>query len=142
MTTLEVRPGTKEPWEMTKKEYESSPYAKNKSYDVAVETWKDEGRKITPAYGKEPWDMSLPEFTKALNDGLVPPLGKMSGSEIIKDYDRYGRNKAQHRWAIKYALKEGKLTSEKYAEFHEKEYGPLDEFMPEIAEKQPVASEI
>jgi len=132
-----VKPGAKEPWEMTKKEYESSPYAKNKSYDVAVETWKDEGRKITPAYGKEPWDMSLPEFTKALNDGLVPPLGKMSGSEIIKDYDRYGRNKTQHRWAIKYALKEGKLTPEKYAEFHEKEYGPLDEFMPGIADKQP-----
>ena len=139
---LKAKPGAKEPWKMTKKEYESSPYAKNKSYDVAVETWKDEGRKITPAYGKEPWDMSLPEFTKALNDGLVPPSGKMSGSEIIKDYDRYGKNKTQHRWAIKYALKEGKLTPEKYAEFHEKDYGPLDEFMPEIAEKQPVASEI
>ncbi|MCK4525987.1 hypothetical protein KAW18_01345, partial [candidate division WOR-3 bacterium] len=63
---------------------------------------------VAEVLAKEPWGMTRDEWV----DGHI-------------------KSPAMHREHVLRALKSGKLTSEKYAELHEKDYGPLPEFMPE-----------
>jgi hypothetical protein len=61
---------------------------------------------------KEAWEMSKEEYV----DGHI-------------------KSPAMHQYAVQQALRSGVLTPARYAELHEKDYGKLEEFMPEMGEK-------
>lgn len=78
----------------------------------------------------EPWAKAKPKEPIAKPEEKQP--WEMKKEEWV---DGQIRSPALHREHVKKALKSNELTPERYAELHEKDYGPIGEFVPEVAGK-------
>jgi len=59
-----------------------------------------------------------------------PELKKLLDDRGLSNFKRYN---ISHRETVEQALKEGKLTKEEYNKLHAEQYGPIEEFAPNLA---------
>ena len=100
------------------------PELKKQGYDAIVEN----NENLPEEDYQIPWQVAVFDKSQITQIGKVEnPQGRQTYAPDLK--------KKIHKELVEQALKSGKLTPEKYAELHEKDYGPLEEFMPEMVEK-------
>jgi len=99
-------PRAKEPWEMTREEYDATPAAKDVSYDIMRASARDAGK--TPLGD----DLRASQFTweqwKNTPHESTPAEGPVDGKDIIAFLDRYGSARGEHAIAVAGALRAGK----------------------------------
>lgn len=99
-------PRAKEPWEMTREEYDATPAAKDVSYDIMRESARDAGK--TPLGD----DLRASQFTweqwKNTPHESTPAEGPVDGKDILALLDRYGSARGEHAIAVAGALRAGK----------------------------------
>jgi len=128
----------KEPWETKQEEYIDNINKEYQAKKEEIETKEKntlseidakQSRDITPKRGRQ-ISNQYEEAKKKFYEK------RMRLDEVYHEL-RYkdGKFVTKHQDVIKKALKSGQLTPEAYTKLHEKDYGPLAEFMPEVVEK-------
>ena len=113
-------------WEMTKDEWIKTDYAN-------IQKTADRFDRLT----KEEQDKALKKFRDEVQGGKIVPNDRKAANEFYyfkKTGDIVGDDYPTHEAEIKYALKFGDLTFEQYKALHEPDYGPIEEFAPEMLE--------
>jgi len=140
----EVKPAEakaeKQSWEMGGDEWLASPEGQERLKNAKQEVINDEIRIIGATFKKKGitgqdkliLSRSLDKTKRGQLEGFAQRRAELIALGTL---DNKG-----HKGIIKQALSEGNLTPERYTELHEKDYGPLEEFMPaEAKETEPVA---
>ena len=126
----------KEPWEMRKEEFlrpvRAAAYLDKETEKIIEGTPEEVHFQIA-----ERANLSLEDIEVRYEPGFTNHKGKFLTREEANRLIRRPDRKTQlvvHKEFVQEALKSSKLTPEKYAELHEKDYGPLEKFIPEVAE--------